>query len=64
MLTCLFAATGPSLRDFLRSGASDDALDVRIAEIWGARADRYSELRAEQPGAEDLRKIEMYQVGG
>lgn len=64
VLTCLFAATGPSLRDALRSGASDDELYERVAGIWSARADRYSELRAEQRGAEGRPKIEMYQVGG
>jgi len=64
VLTCLFAATGPSLRDFLRGGASDDELYARIAGIWTARADRYSELRAEQGAMGDKQKIEMYQVGG
>jgi cyclic pyranopterin phosphate synthase len=64
VLTCLFAATGPSLRDALRGGATDDELYERVAGIWSARTDRYSELRAEQRGAGARSKIEMYQVGG
>jgi cyclic pyranopterin phosphate synthase len=63
VLTCLFAATGTSLRDFLRTGASDEELAARVREIWTARSDRYSELRAENQSA-GARRIEMYQVGG
>ncbi len=64
LLTCLFAATGPSLRDLLRAGASDDGLYERVAGIWSARTDRYSEIRAEQNADGQERKIEMYPVGG
>ncbi len=64
LLTCLFAETGPSLRDLLRSGATDDELYERVAGIWSDRTDRYSELRAEQRPAGGRPKIEMYQVGG
>jgi cyclic pyranopterin phosphate synthase len=64
LLTCLFAETGPSLRDLLRAGASDDEIYARIAGVWRARSDRYSELRAEKRAAGDRAKIEMYQVGG
>jgi cyclic pyranopterin phosphate synthase len=64
VLTCLFAADGPSLRDELRSGASDDAIAARLTSIWSHRGDRYSELRAEQTRSERMRRIEMYQVGG
>ena len=64
VLTCLFAATGMSLRDFLRTGASDEDLAARLREIWTSRGDRYSELRAENRSAGGSRKLEMYQVGG
>ena len=64
VLTCLFAETGQSLRDVLRAGASDDELYQRVADIWRARGDRYSEIRAEKRAAGDAPKIEMYQVGG
>jgi cyclic pyranopterin phosphate synthase len=64
VLTCLFAATGTSLRDFLRAGATDEDLTTKLGEIWTARGDRYSEIRAESRSAGASRKIEMYQVGG
>ncbi len=62
-VTCLFANGGPSLRDPLRAGATDDELRARISAIWTGRTDRYSEQRSENT---DLRssKIEMYQIGG
>jgi GTP 3',8-cyclase len=64
VLTCLFAATGANLRDFLRTGASDEDLAAKLGEIWAARGDRYSEIRAESRVAGAARKLEMYQVGG
>jgi len=63
--TCLFANTGTSLRDLLRGGASDEQLLETIRNIWLARSDRYSELRAElreKPG--DHHKVEMFYIGG
>jgi cyclic pyranopterin phosphate synthase len=63
--TCLFANTGTSLRDLLRSGASDEQLLDTIRDIWLGRGDRYSELRAElreKPG--DHHKVEMFYIGG
>ena len=62
-VTCLFANGGPSLRDPLRAGATDEELRERIREVWMGRTDRYSEQRSEST---DLRssKIEMYQIGG
>ncbi len=62
-VTCLFANGGPSLRDPLRAGATDQELRERISAIWTGRTDRYSEQRSENT---DLRssKIEMYQIGG
>ncbi|MGH8134339.1 MAG: GTP 3',8-cyclase MoaA [Steroidobacteraceae bacterium] len=61
--TCLFATHGTSLRDALRSGASDAQLLEFIASLWRKRSDRYSELRASQPHGEK-RKVEMFYIGG
>ncbi len=62
LYTCLFATQGTDLRGLLRSGASDEELTRKIAEVWTERTDRYSELRsAETMG---LRKIEMSFIGG
>jgi cyclic pyranopterin phosphate synthase len=62
LYTCLFASEGHDLRDLLRAGTDDGALDAAIARIWQARGDRYSQLRmAATPG---MRKIEMSYIGG
>jgi GTP 3',8-cyclase len=66
--TCLFASRGHDLRAVVRSGADADQLatdlDVAIGELWTARADRYSELRATHPDTHKQRKIEMSYIGG
>ena len=63
--TCLFASGGVDLRDFMRAGASDSQLSDRISAIWGRRADRYSEERAElAPLQNGRQKVEMYHIGG
>ena len=62
LFTCLFAARGHDLRAFLREGATDDDLAARLAEIWGARDDRYSDLRSAETA--DLDRIEMSYIGG
>jgi len=63
--TCLFASGGVDLRDFMRAGASDYQLSDRIRAIWGRRADRYSEERAElAPLQNGRQKVEMYHIGG
>ncbi len=62
LVTCLFASSGTDLKGPLRSGSTDAELRDRIAGVWRARTDRYSELRAARP--EPRRKIEMFQVGG
>lgn len=62
LYTCLFATSGTDLRALLRSGAPDAELLEAIAEVWAARTDRYSELRAEN--TIDLPKIEMSYIGG
>ncbi|MGO2541984.1 GTP 3',8-cyclase MoaA [Specibacter sp. AOP5-B1-6] len=62
LFTCLFATKGTDLRELLRGGATDDELANALAALWGARTDRYSELRsAKTPG---MRKIEMSYIGG
>ena len=62
MYTCLFSGVGHDLRAPLRDGADDAALAGLIAAIWQARADRYSELRAEIASAG--KRVEMYTIGG
>lgn len=62
LFTCLFATKGTDLRELLRGGATDDELANALAALWGARTDRYSELRsAKTPG---MKKIEMSYIGG
>jgi cyclic pyranopterin phosphate synthase len=63
LYTCLFSAVGHDLRGPLRGGGSDADLADLIARTWGARDDRYSDLRsaATEPR---LPKIEMFTLGG
>ncbi len=46
LFTCLFASEGHDLRALLRGGIDDAGLAEAMASIWGARDDRYSEVRA------------------
>jgi cyclic pyranopterin phosphate synthase len=62
LYTCLFGVRGHDLRALLRSGARDEELDAEIGRIWGARTDRYSEIRSEN--TRDLPKVEMSYIGG
>jgi len=62
LYTCLFATGGHDLRSLLRDGASDEALEARVREIWSRRADRYSEVRSSQ--SVEVKKIEMSYIGG
>jgi len=66
--TCLFGSRGTDLRAVVRDNPDDEAraaaLDVAIAALWGARADRYSELRAAHTEARGPRKVEMSHIGG
>ncbi len=68
LITCLFAAGGPSLRDPMRAGATDQQLIQLIRGNWTERTDRYSEDRASHTDGDGRvhsgRKIEMYQIGG
>jgi GTP 3',8-cyclase len=63
LYTCLFAVRGHDLRALIRSGASDEDLGARLAEIWKVRGDRYSELRSEAT-VDDVPKVEMSYIGG
>jgi len=60
--TCLFATQGRSLRDALRSGASDADIVGLIQNVWRNRADRYSELRSGK--TPEQARVEMYRMGG
>lgn len=62
LYTCLFAQGGHDLRDLLRTGATDEALDRAIARVWLAREDRYSEIRTTNTVTQH--KIEMSYIGG
>ncbi|MGO2745962.1 GTP 3',8-cyclase MoaA [Microbacterium sp.] len=66
LFTCLFADEGHDLRALLRGGADDAELASAMASIWGARDDRYSEIRSElTPGLRQARnRIEMSYIGG
>ncbi len=62
LYTCLFAIRGYDLKAMLRGGASNEEISEAIAKVWGARADRYSELRSENTIS--LPKVEMSYIGG
>lgn len=62
LYTCLFGAHGTDLRGPLRAGASDAELLALVSGVWQARADRYSELRAQLDSPRT--KVEMYHIGG
>ena len=63
LYTCLFANSGTDFRALLRSDASDDDLDRVIAEVWGERTDRYSEIRTSET-VKIRPKVEMSYIGG
>ena len=62
LYTCLFAEQGTDLRAALRSDADEDAIAAIVQRVWGAREDRYSEIRSE--ATTGLLKIEMSYIGG
>jgi cyclic pyranopterin phosphate synthase len=62
LYTCLFATHGTDFRAPIRGDAADDDLVAMIRAVWGARDDRYSELRA--GGSAGDGKIEMSYIGG
>ena len=63
---CLFAASGYDLKPMLRGDASDAQLSSALGQIWQARSDRYSELRASLPPSvgRTERRVEMSYIGG
>jgi len=63
LYTCLFAKQGHDLRELLRGGATDAAIARSLTGRWGARADRYSELRGQTSHSPNGR-IEMSYIGG
>jgi cyclic pyranopterin phosphate synthase len=62
LYTCLFATEGHDLRALVRSGATNEDVTESIRSIWGARADRYSELRHAR--TDRSAKVEMSYIGG
>jgi cyclic pyranopterin phosphate synthase len=62
LYTCLFAIKGHDFRDLMRNGANDEELSQFIANVWGKRTDRYSEIRSEN--TIPLPKVEMSHIGG
>jgi cyclic pyranopterin phosphate synthase len=62
LYTCLFGINGHDLKSLLRSGAGNDEISNKIVQVWGKRADRYSEIRSE--GTVALPKVEMSHIGG
>jgi cyclic pyranopterin phosphate synthase len=60
--TCLFASGGTDLRNLLRSGADDDAVEAALRSVWEERTDRYSEIRSD--GTDGWERIEMSYIGG
>ena len=61
LFTCLFASKGHDLRALLRAGCTDAELEDALGGFWGARDDRYSELRSADTPTE---RIEMSYIGG
>jgi GTP 3',8-cyclase len=62
LYTCLFATAGHDLRALVREGTDDVRLEAELRRIWGARDDRYSEIRSAE--TVDLPKVEMSYIGG
>ncbi len=60
LYTCLFASTGTSLRDVIRSGGD---LGATIDEVWAKRDDRYSEIRSSNTARLSV-PVEMSYIGG
>jgi GTP 3',8-cyclase len=63
LFTCLFNGNGHDIRDFMRTGVTDEQLIERITGIWNGRNDRYSDERTEET-VKNRKKIEMSYIGG
>lgn len=66
LYTCLFATSGYDLRALLRDSQNDLQLSSAIRQLWQARTDRYSQLRAIATHAllPGTNKVEMSYIGG
>ncbi len=64
LYTCLFGTKGTDLRTPLRNGASDSEIIAIISNTWKTRDDRYSETRNTNSVKSNLKKVEMYHIGG
>ncbi|MCB1041446.1 MAG: GTP 3',8-cyclase MoaA [Acidobacteria bacterium] len=62
LFTCLFGTKGHDLKSMLRSGCDDAEIIQAMNRWWGHRADRYSELRAQEQKQPD--RVEMFRIGG
>ena len=68
LYTCLFAVAGTDLRGPLRDGhdgsegEGDERLERLLRDVWGAREDRYSEIRSTATAG--LPRVEMSYIGG
>ncbi|WP_071393878.1 GTP 3',8-cyclase MoaA [Bacillus tuaregi] len=63
IFTCLFNGNGHDIRDFMRTGVSDEEISERVIKIWNGRTDRYSDERTAETAA-NRKKIEMSYIGG
>ncbi len=63
LFTCLFGSEGKDLKTLIRSGTTDEELLRILRSVWEKRGDRYSEERAHS-GKNNVKKVEMYQIGG
>ena len=65
LYTCLFGTRGHDLRALLRDPRiGDEELRLRLAALWEARDDRYSELRQATETPPDEGRVEMSYIGG
>jgi GTP 3',8-cyclase len=62
LFTCLFGVRGHDFRVLLREGRSDEEIAIFLLSVWGARKDRYSEIRS--AATSDLPRVEMSYIGG
>jgi cyclic pyranopterin phosphate synthase len=60
LYTCLFASTGVSLREVIRTGGD---LGQTIDDVWGKRDDHYSEVRSSNTARLSV-PVEMSYIGG
>lgn len=63
LYTCLFNGNGFDLKEYIRSGHSEEEVINYVMQIWQNRKDRYSDERTEETVAK-RKKIEMSYIGG